>query len=67
MIKIQKYPDSRYWAIIVDGDMLALTVYKKGAEAIKNVLNETSKGQPIPMPKLKRIDVDAKIKIKPKW
>jgi hypothetical protein len=33
MIRIAKY-NSRFWAIYLDGELLAVTVYKKGALAI---------------------------------
>ena len=34
MIHIDHYPNSRFWAIYLDGELLAVTVYKKGALAI---------------------------------
>ena len=39
MIEVKRYrkPDgcaTRFWAIYVDGDLLAVTVYRKGAQAI---------------------------------
>lgn len=37
-IKIAKYGDSRFFAIWLNGELLAVTVYKKGAVAIRNVL-----------------------------
>ena len=37
-IAIEKYPGSRFWAVRVHGELLAVTVYKKGAEAVKSAL-----------------------------
>ena len=30
---------TRYWAVIVDGDLLAVTLYRKGAEAVARAIN----------------------------
>ncbi len=43
MIEIRKYrkPDgypSRYWAVYVDGELLAVVLYRKGAAAIAEML-----------------------------
>ena len=43
-VEVTRYrkPDgyaTRYWAVIVDGDLLAVTVYRKGAEAVARALN----------------------------
>jgi len=42
-VEVTRYrkPDgyaTRYWAVIVDGDLLAVTVYRKGAEAVAQAL-----------------------------
>ena len=42
-VEVTRYrkPDgfaTRYWAVIVDGDLLAVTVYRKGAEAVARAL-----------------------------
>ena len=34
MIEIRRYRRTRYWAVYVDGELLAVVVYRKGAEAI---------------------------------
>ena len=31
------YP-SRYWAVLIDGELLAVTVYRKGAEAVARAI-----------------------------
>jgi hypothetical protein len=38
MIEIDRYPHSRFWAIHYNGELLAVTVYKKGALAIAATL-----------------------------
>ncbi len=43
MIEVKRYlkPDgyaTRYWAIYVDGELLAVTLYRKGAVAIVNLI-----------------------------
>ena len=36
-LKSDGYP-SRYWAVMIDGELLAVTVYRKGAEAVADAL-----------------------------
>lgn len=31
--------ETRYWAVLVDGELLAVTLYRKGAEAVARALN----------------------------
>jgi len=38
MIEIRKYRHTRFWAVYVDGGLLAVVVYRKGAEAIADML-----------------------------
>ena len=38
MIEIRKYRHTRFWAVYVDGELLAVVVYRKGARAIAEVL-----------------------------
>ncbi len=33
-ISVSRYKETRYWAVWINGDLLAVTVYKKGALAI---------------------------------
>jgi hypothetical protein len=35
MITIERYRGKRFWAVYEDGALLCLTVYKKGAKAVK--------------------------------
>jgi hypothetical protein len=36
--KIARY-GTRFWAVYLNGELLAVTVYKKGAVAVQNALN----------------------------
>ena len=38
-LSITRYRNTRYWAIGLGGDLLAVTVYRKGAEAILHYIN----------------------------
>jgi len=38
MIEIRKYRHSRFWAVYVNGELLAVVVYRKGAVAIADML-----------------------------
>ena len=43
MIEIKKYrkPDgyaTRYWAVYVDGELLAVVLYRKGAQAVADMI-----------------------------
>ena len=38
MIEIRKYRHTRFWAVYVDGELLAVVVYRKGARAIAEML-----------------------------
>ena len=33
MIEVRRYRHTRHWAVYVDGELLAVVVYRKGAEA----------------------------------
>ena len=37
-VTIEKYKGGRHWAVYLNGTLLCLTVYRKGAEAIREVL-----------------------------
>jgi len=43
-IEITKYR-SRHWAVFVDGRLLCVTVYKKGAMAVRDALLNGRQGQ----------------------
>ena len=38
MIEIRKYRQTRFWAVYVDGELLAVVVYRKGARAVADML-----------------------------
>ena len=38
MIEIRKYRHTRFWAVFVDSELLAVVVYRKGARAIAEML-----------------------------
>jgi len=40
MIEIRKYRQTRFWAVYVHGELLAVVVYRKGAEAIAGMLRK---------------------------
>jgi hypothetical protein len=33
-VRVEKYKGTRYWAVWINGELLAVTVYKKGAVAV---------------------------------
>ena len=33
-LRIERYRDSRFWAVYLDGELLTVTVYKKGAHSV---------------------------------
>jgi hypothetical protein len=41
MIEVRKYRQTRFWAVYVDGELLAVVVYRKGARAIADLLLKT--------------------------
>ena len=38
MIEVKKYRHTRFWAVYVDNELLAVVLYRKGAEAIAEML-----------------------------
>ena len=50
MTEVRKYrkPDgyaTRYWGIYIDGELLALVLYRKGAQAIADLIERTRSGK----------------------
>ncbi|MCF7733180.1 MAG: hypothetical protein K9N23_15930 [Akkermansiaceae bacterium] len=50
MIEVKRYrkPDgyqTRYWGIYVDGELLAVVLYRKGAQAIADLILSTRAGK----------------------
>ena len=42
MIEVKPYKHSRHWAVYRNDELLCVTVYKKGAYAVKEALEELS-------------------------
>jgi len=42
MIEVKKYRQTRFWAVYVDGELLAVVVYRKGAMAIAERLTRAT-------------------------
>jgi len=45
MIEVMKYRQTRFWAVYVDGELLAVVVYRKGAQAIADHLIQVALGR----------------------
>jgi len=45
MIEVKKYRQTRFWAVYVDGELLAVVVYRKGAQAIADHLIQIARGK----------------------
>jgi hypothetical protein len=45
MIEVKKYRQTRFWAVYVDGELLAVVVYQKGAMAIADLILTTLAGK----------------------
>ena len=46
-LKPDGYP-SRYWAVMIDGDLLVVTLYRKGAEAVASALTNLNQDPHVP-------------------
>lgn len=42
-VSVDRYPNSRFWQVTVNGNLLAVVVYRKGALAIKEVIEKLTK------------------------
>ena len=42
MITIERYRQTRFWAVYDAGELVCVTVYKKGANAVKHRLERSS-------------------------
>jgi hypothetical protein len=40
-LKADGFP-TRYWSVVLDGDLLAVTLYRKGAEAVARAITNTN-------------------------
>jgi len=43
-IEVARYKDSRHWAIYLNGELLAVTVYRRGARAVALTLARLAVG-----------------------
>jgi len=43
-VEVNRYPNTRFWQVIVNGQLLAVVVYRKGALAIKETIEKLAKG-----------------------
>ncbi len=41
-IEIRRYRESRFWGVFLDGELLAVTVYRKGATAVADAIRRLS-------------------------
>jgi hypothetical protein len=55
-LRISPYPYSRFWALHEGDELLAVTVYKKGAVRIAERIKELAPGTEIEMPQRSHID-----------
>lgn len=46
-LAIERYGRTRFWGVYEAGELLCVTVYKKGAQAVKNRIE---RGAPVPCP-----------------
>ena len=42
-VQVDRYQNSRFWQVTVNGNLLAVVVYRKGALAIKELIEKLSK------------------------
>ena len=45
MIEVMKYRQTRFWGVYLDGELLAVVVYRKGAQAIADHLVQVAHGR----------------------
>jgi hypothetical protein len=45
MIEVRKYRHTRFWAVYVDGELLAVVVYRKGARAVADLILSNRAGK----------------------
>jgi hypothetical protein len=52
MLSIERYRGTRFWGLYEAGQLLCVTVYKKGAEAVKTRIERGTPAPPPPPPKI---------------
>jgi hypothetical protein len=50
MLRIERYRRTRFWGLYEAGELLCVTVYKKGAQAVKERLERTAVPTPTDPP-----------------
>ena len=50
MLNIERYRGTRFWGLYEAGQLLCVTVYKKGAEAVKTRIERGTPAPPPPPP-----------------
>jgi hypothetical protein len=50
MLRIERYPGTRFWGLYEAGQLLCVTVYKKGAESVKARIERGTPAPPPPQP-----------------
>jgi hypothetical protein len=50
MLRIERYRRTRFWGLYEAGELLCVTVYKKGAQAVKERLERTAVTTPTDPP-----------------
>lgn len=50
MLTVERYRDTRFWGLYEAGQLLCVTVYKKGAEAVKTRIERGTPAPPPPLP-----------------
>jgi hypothetical protein len=55
---VERYRDSRFWALYDGGELVCVTVYKKGANAVKERLEKLSGLPPSSRRRPQNADID---------
>ncbi|HEX6087075.1 MAG TPA: hypothetical protein VF266_21270 [Thermoanaerobaculia bacterium] len=50
MLRIERYRGTRFWGLYEAGHLLCVTVYKKGAAAVKTRIERGTPAPPLPSP-----------------
>lgn len=50
MLTVERYRDSRFWGLYESGQLLCVTVYRKGAETVKTRIERGEPSKPEPPP-----------------
>jgi hypothetical protein len=65
MLRIERWPKSRFWAVFNDHELIAVVVYKKGAKA--SLLHQGHPRRPLPrMLRLSRLHARTSVSLRPR-